>query len=63
VHELPTGPEPAPERLEGKAAIVDYLTTVPERVGFHAIDVPFAREVDGELMVEAHRAARSCPWC
>jgi ketosteroid isomerase-like protein len=54
VHEFPIGPEPAPERLEGKAAIADYLKTVPERARFDAIDVLSARDVDGELIVEAH---------
>lgn len=53
VHEFPIGTEPAPERLEGKAAIGEPLKSVPERARFDAIDILSARDVDGELIVEA----------
>lgn len=59
VHEFPIGPAPAPERLEGREAIGEYLKSVPERGKFDAIDVLSVRDmgsnpqVEGELVIEA----------
>ncbi|MGW6792405.1 nuclear transport factor 2 family protein [Streptomyces chartreusis] len=60
VHEFPIGPDPAPQRLEGKEAISAYLSAVPDRAKFDFINILSVRDIagearsEGELVIEAH---------
>jgi uncharacterized protein len=53
VHEFPFAPEGAPQRLDGKAAIADYMKVLPDRVRFDSFDDVRVREAGDELIVEA----------
>lgn len=53
VHEFPFAREGAPRRLEGKAAIAEYMKILPERVKFESFDDVRVHEAGDELIVEA----------
>jgi uncharacterized protein len=66
VHEFPFAPEGAPERLEGKPAIAEYMKDLPVKVKFDSFDVVGLREAGDELIVEAtghgRRPGSSAPF-
>jgi ketosteroid isomerase-like protein len=58
VHEFPFAPEGRPERLNGKAAIAEYMKNLPALVRFDSFDDVRVREAGDELIVEANGHGR-----
>lgn len=52
VHEFPFAPEGRPKRLEGKAAITEYMSKLPATGRLDSLDMQ-VREVGDEVIVEA----------
>ena len=50
VHEFPYAPEPFPGRLEGKAAIGEYMKHLPEMVKFASFDDVRVHEARKDLL-------------
>jgi ketosteroid isomerase-like protein len=53
VHEFPFAADGRPDRLEGKAAIAEYMKQLPGRVHIEAFEDVHVREAGRELIVEA----------
>jgi uncharacterized protein len=67
VHEFPYAPEPFPGRLEGKAAIGEYMRHLPDMVKFTSFDDVRVHEADeDQLIVEVqsrgHLVADDAPF-
>ena len=62
IHEFPFAPEGRPERLEGKAAIADYMKNLPALVQLDSFDGVRVREAGDELIVEANGHGRRKMW-
>ncbi len=66
VHEFPFAPEGRPTRLEGRAAIAEYMQQLPKLVEYDSFEIETVREVGDDLIVEAEahgkRPATGAPF-
>jgi uncharacterized protein len=53
VHEFPFAPEGAIQRLEGRDAIMAYMSQLPKRIRFGSLSDVRVREAGNEVIIEA----------